>query len=255
MRMDLNCDMGEGFGAYQAGNDDALMPLISSANIACGFHAGDPLVLDRTVALAAKHQVAVGAHPGYQDLRGFGRRPMNMTPEEIEADVLYQLGALSGFARAHGVALVHVKPHGALYNQAAADSYLACAIARAVARFHPELVFVGLAGSKIMREAAESQGLRFAAEAFADRVYNPDGTLQSRRVAGSVISDPERAARQALSIAKDGVVFAHDGTGVPIKAETLCLHGDNPTAVENAWAVRETLSRAGIEVAPLQRRS
>jgi len=255
MRMDLNCDMGEGFGPYQAGQDDALMPLVSSANIACGFHAGDPLVLERTVALAAQHQVAVGAHPGYPDLRGFGRRPMNMTPEEIEADVLYQIGAVAAFTRAHGVPLVHVKAHGALYNQAAADSYLACAISRAVARFSTELVFVGLAGSPIMREAAEAQGLRFAAEAFADRVYNPDGTLQSRRVSGSVISDPERAARQAVSIAKDGVVFAHDGSRVLIKAETLCLHGDNPTAVENAWAVREALSRAGIEVAPLKRPS
>jgi len=255
VRMDLNCDMGEGFGAYQAGADEALMPLVTSANIACGFHAGDPRVLDRTVALAAQHHVAVGAHPGYQDLRGFGRRPMQATPEEIEVDVLYQLGAIEAFARAHGVQLVHVKPHGALYNQAAVDAYLACAIARAIKRFNPDLVFVGLAGSAPMREAAETEGIRYAAEAFADRVYNPDGTLQSRRMAGSVITDPEKCARQALAIAKDGVAYAHTGAKVPIQAETLCLHGDNPSAVENAWAVREALSGGGIEVAPIRRRS
>lgn len=253
--MDLNCDMGEGFGAYQVGADEALMPLVSSANIACGFHAGDPRVLDRTVALAATHHVAVGAHPGYQDLRGFGRRPMQATPDEVEVDILYQLGAIEAFARAHRVVLVHVKPHGALYNQAAVDPYLACAITRAIARFNRDLIFVGLAGSNPMREAAEAEGIRFAAEAFADRVYNPDGTLQSRRVEGSVITDPEKAARQALSIAKDAVVFAYNGAKVPIHAETLCLHGDNPAAVENAWAVREALSGAAIEVAPLRRPS
>jgi UPF0271 protein len=254
-KMDLNCDMGEGFGAYQAGADEALMPLVTSANIACGFHAGDPKVLDRTVYLAAQHRVAVGAHPGYQDLRGFGRRPMHTSPDEVEVDVLYQLGAILAFTQVHGVSLVHVKAHGALYNQAVNDSYLACAIARAIARLNRGLIMVGLAGSSVMREAAESQGLRYAAEAFADRVYNRDGTLQSRSVAGSVISDPERAARQALSITQDGVVFAHDGTPVPIQADTLCLHGDNPSAVENAWAVREALSSAGIEVKPLSRTS
>ena len=253
MRIDLNCDMGESFGAYRLGADEELMPLVTSANIACGFHAGDPEVLDRTMALAIRHRVAVGAHPGHPDLRGFGRRVLHATPQEVEADVLYQIGAAAGFAQAHGARLVHVKPHGALYHQAVEDPALARAIARAVARFDRGLVCVGLANSAVMREAARSQGLRFAGEAFADRVYEPDGTLQSRRIAGSVIVDPEQAARQALSIARDGVVVAHDGTRVALRAETLCLHGDNPAAVANARALRKALQEASIEVAALGR--
>jgi UPF0271 protein len=251
MRIDLNCDMGESFGAYEMGADEALMPLVSSANIACGFHAGDPQVLDRTVALAVRHGVAVGAHPGYLDLRGFGRRPIQVSPSEVETDILYQVGAVAAFARAHGSELVHVKAHGALYNQAVGDSDLAAAIARGVARFSQELILVGLATSEPMREAADREGLRFAGEAFADRVYNPDGTLQSRRVAGSVITEPDNAARQAVSIARDGQVLSHDGSAVSLKAETLCLHGDNPSAVRNAQAVRQALLDAGVEVRPL----
>ena len=184
MQIDLNCDIGEGFGIYQMGADEALMPLISSANIACGFHAGDPQTLDRTIALASQNGVSVGAHPGYLDLRGFGRRPIQATPEEVEADVLYQVGAVAGFARAHGVELVHVKPHGALYNQAVNDDGLSRAIARGVARFSKALIFVGLATSKAMRDAAEAEGLRYAGEAFADRVYNPDGLEKGRRAGG-----------------------------------------------------------------------
>jgi UPF0271 protein len=251
MRIDLNADMGESFGAWRMGADEELMPLVTSANIACGFHAGDPEVLDRTTALAVRHGVAVGAHPGYPDLRGFGRREVHAAPQEVEADVLYQIGAAAGFARAHGVRLVHVKPHGALYNQAVADEALALAIARAVARFDRDLVCVGLATSLAMREAAREQGLRFAGEAFADRAYNADGTLLARRVTGSVIVDPEQAALQALSIARDGVVVAHDGTRVALRAETLCLHGDNPSALANARAIRRVLAEAAIEVVPL----
>lgn len=251
MRIDLNADMGESFGTYHLGADEELMPLVTSANIACGFHAGDPEVLDRTMALAVKHGVAVGAHPGYPDLRGFGRREVHAAPQEVEADVLYQIGAAAGFARAHGARLVHVKPHGALYNQAVADEALAGAIARAVARFDRGLVYVGLATSVAMREAAREQGLRFAGEAFADRAYNADGTLLARSVAGSVIVDPEQAALQALSIVRDGVAVAHDGTRVALRAETLCLHGDNPSVLASARAIRRVLAGAAIELAPL----
>lgn len=252
MRIDLNCDMGESFGIYEIGADDALMPLITSANIACGFHAGDPLVTDRTVALAARSGVAMGAHPGYHDLRGFGRRPIQASPEEVEADILYQVGALAGFVQSHGASLVHVKAHGAVYNQAVGEPGLARAIVRGVARFSKELIFVGLATSQIMREAAEADGLRFAGEAFADRAYNPDGTLMSRRLAGSVLTDPEQAARQAVSIARDGVVEAHDGSRVELTAETLCLHGDNPSALDNARTIRRALEEAGVEVRSLR---
>ena len=252
MRIDLNCDMGESFGIYQVGADEALMPLITSANIACGFHAGDPMVADRTVALAARHGLSVGAHPGYLDLRGFGRRPIQAAPEEVEADILYQIGALAAFARAHGARLVHVKPHGAVYNQAVADPELARALVRGVARFSKDLIFVGLATSRTMQDAAQAEGLRFAGEAFADRAYNPDGTLQSRRAAGSVITEPERAARQAVSIARDGIIEAHDGSQLAIAAETLCVHGDNPSALDNARTIRQALEKAGVEVKPLR---
>ncbi len=241
--------MGESFGIYDIGADEeALMELVSSANVACGFHAGDPRIIDRTVSLAARHRVAVGAHPSHHDLRGFGRREVKASPDEVEADVVYQIGAVLAFARAHGVPLVHVKPHGALYNQAVNDPVLSRAIARAVRRVSPELIFVGLATSKAMREAAEGEGLRFAGEAFADRVYNPDGTLQSRRIPGSVITDPGKAAKQALEIATTHRVTAHDGALVPLEAETLCLHGDNPAALKNARAVRGALEEKGIEI-------
>jgi UPF0271 protein len=216
--------------------------------VACGFHAGDPRIIDRTVGLAARHRVAVGAHPSHHDLQGFGRREMKASPEDVEADVVYQVGAVQAFARAHGVSLVHVKPHGALYNQAVGDETLARAIARGVRRAGRELIFVGLATSKAMREAAKAEGLRYAGEAFADRVYNPDGTLQSRRIAGSVITDPVKAAKQAVEIAAARRVTAHDGTVVPLDAETLCLHGDNPQALENARAIRRALEEKGIEI-------
>jgi UPF0271 protein len=251
MKIDLNCDLGESFGAYTIGDDEALLPLITSANIACGFHAGDPQVMARTVRLAAQHGVAVGAHPGFPDLAGFGRRAMQLSAEEIETCVLYQVGALAAFARAVGVPLGHVKPHGALYNLAVGEPAIAAAIARGVARFSSDLVLVGLAGSVAMAEAAQAAGLRFAAEAFADRVYNPDGTLQSRQIAGSLITDPARAATQAVSIARDGLVVAHDGTRLALHAGTLCLHGDNPAALANAKAVRQALAAAGVEVRAL----
>ena len=252
MRIDLNCDMGESYGVYRLGaDDDRMLELVTSANVACGFHAGDPQTIERTVGLAVKHGVAVGAHPSYHDLRGFGRRVIAVSPDEIEADVIYQVGAIAAFATAHGVPLTHVKPHGALYNQAALDDVLSRAIASAVARVSRDLIFVGLATSAAMRGAAEHERLRFAGEAFADRVYNPDGTLQSRAIEGAVISDPERAAAQAVEIATARRVVAHDGTAVAIEAETLCLHGDNPAALDNARVVREALEKSGVEVRSL----
>jgi UPF0271 protein len=193
----------------------------------------------------------VGAHPGHHDLRGFGRRAIAAAADDVEADVIYQVGALAAFASAHGVALVHVKPHGALYNQAVSDLELSTALASGIARVSGDLIFVGLASSGTMREAAEALKLRYAGEAFADRVYNPDGTLQSRRIEGSVITDPERAAAQAVSIAIERRVIAHDGTSVSIEAETLCLHGDNPAALDNARAVRAALEKHGVELRAL----
>lgn len=249
--IDLNADVGESFGAWAMGADEPLLACLTSVNIACGFHAGDPRVMDRTVELAVHAGLAIGAHPGHWDLRGFGRRAIAADAAEVESDVLYQIGALAAFARAHGARLAHVKPHGALYNQAALDATLARAIARGVARAGRDLILVGLAGSTAMREAAAGEGLRFAAEAFADRRYNGDGTLQSRRLPGSVIGDPEAAAAQALRIVRSGSVVAVDGREVPLGAQTLCLHGDNPSAVENAHAVRRALDAAGIALRPL----
>jgi len=243
--------MGEGFGVYPLGRDAELLAFVTSANVACGFHAGDPTVMDRTVALAVEAGVAVGAHPGFPDLRGFGRRRVDADPADVERDVLYQVGALQAFARAHGTRVVHVKPHGALYNQAAEEEPLARAVARGVARAGRDLALVGLATTDVMRRTAEAEGLRFAAEAFADRRYERDGTLQSRRVPGSVITDPAAAADQAVRIARDGVVVAVDGTEVRLRADTLCLHGDNPEAVANARAVRQALERAGVELRAL----
>jgi len=251
-RIDLNADVGESFGPYQMGADADLFACVTSANIACGFHAGDPSVMDRTVALAVRARVAVGAHPGHFDVRGFGRRAIQAEPAEIERDVLYQVGALAAFARAHGTAVAHVKPHGALYNQAAVDEAVARAVARGVARAGRELILVGLCTTDVMRRAAGEAGVPFAGEAFADRAYNLDGTLQSRRLPGSVITDPARAAAQAVRIARDGVVEVPGGATVPVHAETLCVHGDNPAAVLNARAVRRALEEAGIEVRALR---
>jgi UPF0271 protein len=252
-RIDLNCDMGESFGAYHTGADAEVLPFVSSVNLACGFHGGDPRVMDRSVAMAVRANVAIGAHPSHFDLRGFGRRQIKSDPLEVEADVVYQVGALLAFVRAHGAALVHVKPHGALYNQAAEDLELARAIARGIARVSRELRYVGLATSALMRRAAEEEGLVFAAEAFADRTYNPDGSLQSRKIDGSVILDPAKAARQAVLIARERKVVAADGRELQLQADTLCLHGDNPSAEDNAWAVRKALEESGVEVRPLGR--
>jgi 5-oxoprolinase (ATP-hydrolysing) subunit A len=248
--MDLNADLGESFGAWTLGDDERLVEHITSANLACGFHAGDFRVMEATVALCARAGIAIGAQPGYPDLMGFGRRPLPFEPDEVESLVRYQIGALEAFCRAHDVEMQHVKPHGALYNQAAADPRLASAIARAVASFSRGLALFGLSTSEPMRTAAESAGLRFVPEAFADRRYLADGSLQPRTVAGSVIGDADAAAAQARQIAVDGTVTAADGTVVELRAETICCHGDTPGAVEIAAAVRASLESAGIALAP-----
>ena len=247
MEVDLNADVGEGFGAWGIGEDDRLIPVVTSVNVACGFHAGDPMTIRRTVELAATHGVAVGAHPGYPDLAGFGRRHLDMSPDEVEAAVVYQVGAVAAFATRAGVALRHVKPHGALYNEAARDRELADAIARAIRSVSPSLVLVGLAGSQLL-EAGRASGLVVAAEAFADRAYEADGSLRSRRLPDSLLDDPAAAADQAISIVRDGRVVASDGSTVSIDARTLCVHGDAPGAAERAIAVRAALARAGIAV-------
>ena len=248
--MDLNADLGESFGAWTLGDDARLVEHLTSANLACGFHAGDFRVMEATVGLCRDAGVAVGAQPGYPDLLGFGRRPLPFEPDEVESLVRYQIGALEAFCRAAGVEMQHVKPHGALYNQAAADPTLAGAIARAVARFSRELALFGLASSEPMAAAAADAGLRFVPEAFADRRYLPDGSLQPRSRAGAVIEDAAAAAAQALMIATDGAVVAVDGSRVALRAESICCHGDTPGAVEIAASVRSALAASGVRVEP-----
>jgi UPF0271 protein len=249
--VDLNSDVGESFGAWSSGNDEALIPLVSSVNVACGFHAGDPLVIERTIALAVRSGAAIGAHPGYPDLAGFGRRDMAMAPDELEAAIVYQVGAVATFARAAGAELRHVKPHGALYNRAALDDSVAESIARAVRRVSGDLILVGLAGS-VLLEAGRAAGLGVAAEAFADRAYEADGQLRSRRLPGAVHATAAAAAAQAVSIAVDGRVTAHDGSAVAVGADTICLHGDTPDAPAYARAIRAALEGAGVTVAPFR---
>ena len=251
-RVDLNCDMGESFGAYTIGADDAVFPFITSANIACGFHGGDPRVMRTTLAAARERGVAVGAHPGFQDLIGFGRRTMDVTPQEAYDLVVYQVGALLGFANAGGVRLQHVKAHGALYNMAAARADLAAAIARAVRDVDAGLVLFGLPGSNLISEA-ESIGLPTASEAFADRNYMPDGSLVSRRRPDAQVHDADEAVRRSIRMVRDGVVQAVDGKDIPIRADTICIHGDGPHAAEFARRLRTAFEDAGITVAAVGR--
>jgi len=247
LRIDLNCDLGESFGRYELGQDAAMMALISSANVACGFHAGDPNVMARTVALAKENRVALGAHPGFPDLQGFGRRLMRMTLEEIANAVCYQIGALDAFAHVAGMKLGHVKPHGALYNLAAQDQAVAKAIAQAVFAYDPGLVLVGLAGSALIR-MGEKVGCPVAQEGFPDRAYLPNGQLMPRSQVGAVIVTPDKVANNALRLIEEGIVI--DGDRIHI--DTLCLHGDNPHAVENARVIRHVLEAAGVEIQPFQ---
>jgi UPF0271 protein len=250
MRIDLNSDLGESFGPWPMGQDAALMESISSANVACGFHAGDPGTMRATIALARQKGVAIGAHPGFQDLAGFGRREIKATPAEVEDLVLYQVSALAGMASAQGVRLQHVKPHGALYNMACRDRALANAIARAVAALDRSLILFGLPNSELLR-AGQGEGLRVAAEVFADRAYDPDGSLTSRAKTGSVIRETQRVVDRAIKMVRDNKVVAIDGSTIAVQADTICLHGDTPGAADHARAVRKGLESAGITVGSL----
>ncbi|WP_427312236.1 5-oxoprolinase subunit PxpA [Cupriavidus sp. H39] len=242
MQIDLNADLGEG-----CGNDEALLALISSANIACGWHAGDAATMVQTVKWALERGVAIGAHPSYPDRENFGRTEMQRDPEHVYADVLYQIGALAAIVRAQGGQLHHVKPHGALYNQAVRDPVLARAIVRAVRDFDADLVFFGLAGSQMI-DVAKEAGLRVKQEVFADRGYNPDGTLVRRGTPGALHEDEEVALGQTLTMVRERRVRAIDGTWVPIQAETVCLHGDGAHALAFARRIRERLGAEGIAI-------
>ena len=250
--LDLNCDMGEGFGAWKMGDDDALLDYVSSANIACGYHAGDPATMHRTVERALQKGVAVGAHPSFPDLQGFGRRPMRVSAEEAYDLVLYQVGALAAFVVACGGRLAHVKPHGALYNIAAKEAALAQAIAHAVKDFDPRLVLFGLAGSELIR-AGEKVGLTTASEVFADRTYQADGSLTSRAQPDAMVHDPDDALAQVRRMLSEGRVRSQQGSDVMVRADTLCIHGDEPGAVIFAKCIRQALEADGVLVAPVVR--
>ncbi len=246
--IDLNCDMGESYGAWKMGDDAAIMPLVSSANVAAGFHGGDPATIRETVRLAVSHGVAVGAHPSLPDLAGFGRRTMKITPREAYDLVIYQAGAVAAFARAAGTRLHHVKAHGAFYNMAAKDVGLADAIAAAVRDLGGDVLLYGLSGSAMI-DAAARHGVRAVAEVFADRSYEDDGTLTPRDQPGAMITDEHASVAQVLQMVERGTVRSRSGIEVPVAAGTLCLHGDQPGAVAFARALRATFEARGIEVA------
>ena len=247
-RIDINCDMGESYGAWKMGADAKVMPYISSANIACGFHGGDPATIRKTVRLAVDHGVAVGAHPSLPDLQGFGRRAMNISPQDMYDLVVYQAGAVEAFARAAGARLHHVKCHGALYNMAANDEALSEAMARAVKDLGNGIMLYALSNSKMM-QVAKQQGVRAAGEVFADRGYSDDGTLAPRDRPGGMIEDAQQAVERALAMVEKGYVVSLSGKPVPVSADTLCLHGDQPGAVAFAKAITRAFKKKGIEIA------
>lgn len=249
--VDLNSDIGESFGTYKLGMDDEVLKYVTSANVACGFHAGDPLVMEKTVDNAAKSGVAVGAHPGYPDLMGFGRRDLKATPAEVKAYVKYQLGALSAFAASKGLKLQHLKAHGAMYNMAAVDYNLARAIAEAVYEVDKDIILLALAKSQMVK-AANDVGLKVAEEVFADRAYNEDGTLVSRSKPGSMIEDEGLAINRVIGMVKERKVETLTGKVIEIKADSICVHGDNPKAVDFVKKIREELQNAGISVVPMK---
>ncbi len=253
-RIDLNSDVGESFGNYKLGLDEDVIPLISSANIACGFHAGDPAVMRRTIAIARDNGVAVGVHPGFPDLVGFGRRNLDASLEEIKDYVTYQIGALQAFAAAQGVKVQHVKPHGALYNMAVNDTAIWKVVAEAIAAVDSRLILFVLAGrdrEKLEAISAES-GIRIAYEFFGDRAYNSDGSLVSRKEPGAVIHDSETVAEKILKMVKEGRVICKDGSEIELTADTICVHGDNPSALSLVKKIRETLQASGVEIAAPQ---
>nr|WP_288812706.1 5-oxoprolinase subunit PxpA [uncultured Sphingobacterium sp.] len=240
LTVDLNCDMGESLGAWKMGDDEAILPYVSAVNIACGFHAGDPATMMRTVRLALKYKVKIGAHPGLPDLVGFGRREMQLTAQEVYELVVYQVGALAACAKVQGSALHHVKPHGALYNMAAQKSELADAIATAMYDIDPALILYGLSGSELIK-AGKTKGLKVYSEVFADRTYQQDGTLTARSDKHALIHDPKLAAEQVVHMIKTGKVISLQGTAVDIQADTICLHGDSKEAVQFAMIINQTL--------------
>lgn len=247
--IDLNSDLGEGYGAWTMGDDAAMLDIVSSANVACGFHAGDPLTIRATVAQAAARSVAVGAHVSYPDRVGFGRRPMDVTSAELTADVIYQIGALQGIARAAGTRVTYVKPHGALYNTIATDARQADAVIAAIREIDPSLVLMALAGAPILGRAADA-GLATVAEAFGDRAYTPDGQLVSRREPGAVLHDADAVAARMLRLATEGVIEAIDGSVLRLQAGSICVHGDSAGAVDMARRIREELVAGGVTIAP-----
>ena len=250
-KIDLNCDLGESFGNYKIGLDDEVIRHISSANVACGFHASDPLVMQKTVALAKENGVCIGAHPGFPDLVGFGRRNMSVSPAEAKTLVQYQIGALDAFCKAAGVKLCHVKPHGALYNMAGKDEILALAVCEGIFEYDSNLILLGLSGSKMI-EAGKKIGLRTASEVFADRAYEADGSLVARSKPGAVITDENLAVSRVVEMVKNGRVTSITGNEIEIKADSICLHGDGVKAVEFAKRIKEELLKNDVEIVPLR---
>ncbi len=251
VKIDLNCDMGESFGAYKMGNDAEVLKFITSANVACGYHAGDPSVMRQTVKLALEHGAAIGAHPGFPDLGGFGRRQMTVSADEAYEMTLYQIGALAGFVKAQGGTLQHVKPHGALYNAAAKDAKLAGAIAKAVYDFDPELILFGLSGGELIR-AGKQIGLTTASEVFADRTYQSDGTLTPRTQSNALIESDDEAVNQVVRMVKEGKVRDVDGNDVSIEADTVCIHGDGTHALAFAEKIHQRLREENISLQSLK---
>lgn len=249
-KVDLNSDLGESFGRYTLGMDAEIIPLVSSANVACGYHASDPVVMNKTIAMAKEAGIRVGAHPGFPDLMGFGRRNMAVSPEEAKAYTLYQLGALDAFCKAHGVAMQHVKPHGALYNMAGKDYALSKAICEAIYAYDKDLIVMALSGGELVH-AAEDMGLKVAREVFADRAYEEDGSLVNRRKEGAMITDENEAIARVVRMIKEEKVTAITGKDIPIKADSVCVHGDGVKALAFVKKIRETLKAEGIEIAPL----
>lgn len=250
-KVDLNSDLGESFGRYTIGSDDRIIPLITSANIACGFHASDPVVMMKTVNMVKKAGTGAGAHPGYPDLMGFGRRNMNVSHEEAKAYTLYQISALGGMCKAAGVKLSHVKPHGAMYNMAGKDYELSKAICEAIKEYDPSLIVMGLAGSQMVK-AARDMGLKTAEEVFADRAYEEDGSLVARSKPGAMIEDEDEAIARVIRMIKEGKVQAITGNDIDIKADSVCVHGDGEKALLFVEKIRKALTDEGIEICPLE---
>ena len=249
-KVDLNSDLGESFGRYTLGMDADILQLVSSANVACGYHASDPLVMNKTIAMAKETGVRVGAHPGFPDLMGFGRRNMDVSPAEAKAYTLYQLGALDAFCKAHGVKMQHVKPHGAMYNMAGKDYDLSKAICEAVYEYDKDLIVMALSGGELVH-AAEDMGLKVAREVFADRAYEEDGSLVNRRKEGAMITDENEAIARVVRMIKEQKVTAITGKDIPIKADSVCVHGDGVKALAFVKKIRETLTAEGVEIVPL----